>query len=365
MTLSGKLTMPIMGTEKDTIEANTKVDFKMVGGKIYVRLDALKASSPNAKLGDQIGAGLGVVNGALGGKWLVIDLAKYQAITESEMIDPLSIGELMSLQKTANELMKKYPFLKNNGEITEGNTKGFAVSLNTENILSFYTEITKNPSIKKMTKGMSEDEIKSNGLSLKESLDSVKFSGKLLPYGSDNIELVISELTIGNDVKTTGKIAKKDGKSNINLTANTARPNTDGSGSTKESVIIDMNGTIKDLNGTVRVLEGEKTILSLEAKIAGKVSTSGMQVSGDIRASGELPGSTDKNEKNELKIHFEQNTKSIPSFEVSIPEGARSIEEVMESFGLGVPSAPVGETGLTEEDINQEELPPVDAKKMK
>ncbi len=54
-----------MGGTPENVKAGGKIDFKMVNGKIYVRVADIKASSPNTTLSDQIGAGVGMVNGTL------------------------------------------------------------------------------------------------------------------------------------------------------------------------------------------------------------------------------------------------------------------------------------------------------------
>lgn len=65
MSFSADINAPIMGGAPENVKAGGKLDFKMVNGKIYVRVADIKASSANTTLSDQIGATVGMVNGTL------------------------------------------------------------------------------------------------------------------------------------------------------------------------------------------------------------------------------------------------------------------------------------------------------------
>ena len=198
MNFSGELNAPTFGKAQDSVKANGKIDLKIAGGNMYMHIDNIQASSPDTKLSDAIGAGVGMLNGVLGGKWIVVDLAKYESAAGSGSIDPMSVTELYTLQKTASDLLKKYPFLKNNGEITENGTKGYLVSFDNEHILTIYDELTKNPTVKKIMQDTSKGNMKDNRASLEKALKESSFSGKLLSKGKDDMTLKINTLKIEN-----------------------------------------------------------------------------------------------------------------------------------------------------------------------
>jgi hypothetical protein len=339
MSFSADINAPIMGGAPENVKAGGKLDFKMVNGKIYVRVADIKASSANTTLSDQIGATVGMVNGTLWGKWIVIDIAKYESLMKSGAMSPLTVSEMYQLQKTWADLIKKYPILKNNGEITEGDKKGYAVSLNNENILSMYSELTKDPVILKLLQSPKEEDLKEIKSGLEETLKNVQLSGKLFSAGNDDITLAIDSLKFSPETSMVGTIAKKDSMSTAKLTISNSTPHWSGSGTDTWKVIIDLTGNSHSMTGKLDVVENEKILLTAQGGFGSKLDKNSMNLTGDIRVTGNFLGSLDTSHKDEFTLQFEQSVKIIPSFTIEIPEGARSIEEIMKSFGLEDPSS--------------------------
>lgn len=93
------------------------------------------------------------------------------------------------------------------------------------------------------------------------------------------------------------------------------------------------------MTGKLDVVENEKILLTAQGGFGSKLDKNSMNLTGDIRVTGNFLGSLDTSHKDEFTLQFEQSVKIIPSFTIEIPEGARSIEEIMKSFGLEDPSS--------------------------
>lgn len=104
------------------------------------------------------------------------------------------------------------------------------MSLNNENILSMYSELTKDPVILKLLQSPKEEDLKEIKSGLEETLKNVQLSGKLFSAGNDDITLAIDSLKFSPETSMVGTIAKKDSMSTAKLTISNSTPNWSGSG---------------------------------------------------------------------------------------------------------------------------------------
>lgn len=238
----------------------------------------------------------------------------------SGAMNSLTISEYYQLQKTGAALIKKYPILKNNGETAEGDKKGYAVSLNNENILSIYSELTKDPVILKLLQSPKEEDLKEIRSGLEETLKTLQLSGKLFSEGSDSIILTVDSLKFSPEANMTGTIVKKNGISTAKLTISNTTPNWSGSGIDTGKFIIDITGNALSMTGKLDVVENEKTLFTVHGGLRSKLDKNTINLTGDIRVTGDVPGSEGISSKGEFQLQFEQSIKAIPSFNIEIPE---------------------------------------------